>query len=122
MADCMTYSNRSTSSSPEDSVLLYQKRRNPQKYISFHNYIAVLGTCCLVHNQLRNQTKAKFSFSQMEFYGLYWSLVPNRLRDRDWTTTDLLLLHRRATATKHGLGILKTLPNKTMGCRNKMTV
>ena len=70
----------------------------------------------------RNQTKVKFSFSWMEFYGLCWSLAPNWLRDRDWPRTDLLLLHRRATTTKHGLRILTTLPNKTMGCRNKMTV
>lgn len=65
----------------------------------------------------KTRPNQKFSVSWTKFYGLSWSLTPNWLMDRDWTTKNLLLLHRRAT----GLTILKTLPNKTMDCRNKGT-
>lgn len=58
-----------------------------KKTYSFHNHIALWGTACPVHNQLRNQTKIKFSFSWIEFYGLCWSLAPNRLRDRSCATS-----------------------------------
>lgn len=54
-----------------------KKRKNPQKYNSFHNHTAVLGTACLVHNQLWHQTKTTFSFSWREV------LWPNKLRTRD---------------------------------------
>lgn len=73
MPDCMTLSNRSTSSFP-------------QKYSSSQNHKAGLRTVCLVCNQLRNQIKAKFSFTWTKLYGPCWSLAPNRLRD--WLKQD----------------------------------